>query len=225
MRLKTEVVGKSSRSLKAYLVSSRCARMMCAIWKARIAFRLPICCAPSCVTTPVVSSRPFEMMMVLPTAIDSSGSVSRVRHADRAGERDVVIGQDVARQRFQRLVELAWRVEQTGLEETLHDVVFRLLDPCALGAQRADVGGVVADVGRADDIHRGVLRLWWRDLQHIAPDVVDRFELQSARGALRVALFYVEGGRQPEVRLYVRAPAVEVVVLAHIPSRCRKSRR
>ena len=34
---------------------------------------------PSAVTMPVVSSRLLERMMVLPTARDSSGSVSRVR--------------------------------------------------------------------------------------------------------------------------------------------------
>jgi hypothetical protein len=77
--LEDRVDGKSRRSLKAYLVSSRWPRMMCASWKARMAFRLPICCAPSWVTTLVVSIRLLERMMVLPTASDSSGSVSRVR--------------------------------------------------------------------------------------------------------------------------------------------------
>ena len=89
MRLKTEVAGKSRRSLKAYLVSSRWPRMMCASWKASTAFRLPICCAPSWVTTAVVSIRLFERTMVLPMASDSSGSVSRVRQ--RMGRERVML--------------------------------------------------------------------------------------------------------------------------------------
>ena len=79
MRSKTEAEGKSRRSLKAYLVSRRWPRMTCATWKARSALRLPVCWAPSAVTTLVVSMRPLERMIVLPTARDSSGSVSRVR--------------------------------------------------------------------------------------------------------------------------------------------------
>src|SRR5216684_2158392 len=156
--------------------------MMWAIWKARIALRLPICCAPSCVTTPVVSSRLLETTIVLPMARDSSGSVSRVR-------------------------------QRAGLEEALDDVVFCLLDPGALGTERADVLCVVADVGCADDFKRGVRGLWRRNLQDIAPDMIDRFELEGAGNALWVALFDVERGREPEVRLNVGAPAVEVVEL------------
>ena len=78
--------------------------------------------------------------------------------ADRPGERDVVVGQNIVGERFERLVELAGRIEKTGLEEALDDVVLSLLDPGALSTERADVLCVVADVGRADDLKRGVLR-------------------------------------------------------------------
>ncbi len=133
--------------------------------------------------------------------------------ADRPREGDVVVGEDIACQGLERLVELAGSVEQTGLEEPLDDVVLSLLHPGALCAERADVLRVVADVGGADDIERGVLGLRRRNLQNIAPDVIDRLELQGAGDALGIALFHVEGGRQPEVGLHVRAPAVEVVEL------------
>src|SRR5258705_8140176 len=43
--------------------------------------------------------------------------------------------------------------------------------------------------------------------------MVNRFELEGARDALRVTLFNVERGREPEIGLNVGAPAVEVVEL------------
>ena len=43
--------------------------------------------------------------------------------------------------------------------------------------------------------------------------MVDGFELECARDALGVALFDVERGRQPEIGLNVRTPAVEVIEL------------
>ncbi len=99
--------------------------------------------------------------------------------ADRAGEGDVVVGQNIVREGFERLVELAGRIEKAGLEEAFDDVVLCLLDPGALGTEGADVLCVVADVGRADDFKRGVCSLRRRNLEDIAPDVVDRFELES----------------------------------------------
>src|SRR6202007_3147546 len=42
--------------------------------------------------------------------------------ADRTGERDVVVGQNIVRERFERLVELPRRIEKTGLEEGVDDV-------------------------------------------------------------------------------------------------------
>ncbi len=165
MRRKVEVSGKSMRSLKAYLVSRRCPRRMWAIWKARMALRLPICWAPSWVTTAVVSMRLLELMMVLPTASDSSGSVSRVADADGPGDGDVVIGEDIAGERLKGLVEVAGSVEQTGLEEAVDDVILGLLHPGALCAERADILRVVADVGGAFDLERGVFGLAGGDLR------------------------------------------------------------
>jgi len=46
--------------------------------------------------------------------------------------------------------------------------------------------------------------------------VIDRLELEGASDALGIALFNIEGGGEPEVRLDIGAPAVEVVVLAVI---------
>src|ERR1700723_3450308 len=111
------------------------------------------------------------------------------------------------------MVELARCIEKAGLEEALDDVVLRLLDPGALSAEGADVLGFVADVGCADYIERGVCGLRRRNLQQIAPDMINGFELEGAGDALRVTLFNVERGRQPEVRLNVGAPAVEVIEL------------
>ena len=107
--------------------------------------------------------------MVLPMASDSSGSVSSVRHADRPRQRDVVVGEDIVGQRLERLVELAGSIEQAGLEEPLDDVVFSLLNPGALRAERADVLSIVADVGCADDVKRGVLGFLRRNLQRHSP--------------------------------------------------------
>ena len=46
--------------------------------------------------------------------------------------------------------------------------------------------------------------------------MIDRFELQRARDTLRIALFHVEGCWKPKVGLDVRAPAIEVVILAGV---------
>jgi len=43
--------------------------------------------------------------------------------------------------------------------------------------------------------------------------MVNRFELEGARDALRVTLFNVERGGEPEIGLNVGAPAVEVIEL------------
>ena len=97
--------------------------------------------------------------MVLPMAMRLQRLGQQRTAADRPGEGDVVVGEDVAGQSFERLVELAGRIEQAGLEEALDDVVLCLLDPGALSTERAHVLRVVADVGGADDIQGGVLRL------------------------------------------------------------------
>ena len=128
-------------------------------------------------------------------------------------EGDVVVGEDIAGESFEGLVELAGGVEEAGLEEALDDVVLGLLDPGALGAEGADVLGVVADVGGADDIEGGVRGVGRGNLEDVAPDVVDGLELEGAGDALGIALFDVEGGGEPEVGLDVGAPAIEVVEL------------
>ncbi len=136
--------------------------------------------------------------------------------ADGLGNGDVVVSQDIAGQSLQGLVELAGSIDEAGLEEALDDVVLGLLDPGALGSKGADILGVVADVGGSDDIEGGVLGLLGGNLEGIAPDVVNRLELEGAGGAVGVALFDIEGGGEPDVGLDVGAPAVEVIVLALI---------
>ena len=101
--------------------------------------------------------------------------------ADRAAGLNVVVDEDVVGEGFEGLVELAGRVEQAGLEEALDDVVLGLLHPLALGAERADIGCIVGDVLRVDDFERGVLGVVVRDLEDVAPDVVDGLELEGAR--------------------------------------------
>src|SRR5271156_522365 len=108
--------------------------------------------------------------------------------ADRPGECDVVVGQNVASQCLGCLVELARCIDKTSLEKTLDDVVFCLLNPSALRTKRADILRVIADVSSAHDIDGCVFRLRWRNLQHITPDVINSFELECARDALRIAL-------------------------------------
>src|SRR5262249_49179747 len=103
--------------------------------------------------------------------------------ADGTRKSDVVVGQNVIFQRFACLIKLAGRIEEACLEEARNDVVLILLDPGALRTEGADILRVLADVGRANDFKRGVLRLRWRNLQHVAPDMVNRLELQSAGDA------------------------------------------
>ena len=55
-----------------------------------------------------------------------------------------------------------------------------------------------------------------RHLQHIPPNVVDGLELDGVFFTLFVALFHVEGGRQPEAFLHIGAPGIEMVVLADV---------
>ena len=43
--------------------------------------------------------------------------------------------------------------------------------------------------------------------------MVDGLELEGAGDALGIALFNIEGGREPEIRLNVGAPAIEVIEL------------
>src|SRR5260370_35396718 len=45
--------------------------------------------------------------------------------------------------------------------------------------------------------------------------MVDRLEFEGAGYALGIALLDVEGGGEPEIRLDIGTPAVEVVVLGH----------
>ena len=144
---------------------------------------------------------------------------------DGPGEGDVVVGEDIAGESFEGLVELAGCIEEAGLEEALDDVVLSLLDPGALGSERAYILGVVADVGGADDIEGGVGGIGWGNLEDVAPDVVDGLELEGAGDALGVALLNIEGGGEPEIGLDVGAPAIEVVELLVSPFRCRRSRR
>ena len=70
-------------------------------------------------------------------------------HADGPRHLDLVIGQDVAGDLLHDLVEVRRSIEQAGLEQTVDDVVFSLLYPCALRAQR-----------------RYVLRIGWRRRRH-----------------------------------------------------------
>ncbi len=65
-------------------------------------------------------------------------------YADRSAGLNVVVDEDVVGESLERLVEVRRRVQQAGLEEALDDVVFGLLLPLALRAERADIGSVVA---------------------------------------------------------------------------------
>ena len=86
--------------------------------------------------------------------------------ADTDGARDgnVVVGEDVAGEGFEGLIELAaWSVEEAGFEEALNYVVFRLLHPGALRAERADILRIVRNVGRAFNFDRWCSRIPFRE--------------------------------------------------------------
>jgi len=78
-------------------------------------------------------------------------------YMDRATDCNLVVCQDIVGQGLQRLVELAGCIQQTGLEQALHDVIFSLLGEGALCSERAQIGSIVGDVGRADYVKRRVL--------------------------------------------------------------------
>ncbi len=147
---------------------------------------------------------------------DSDG-LQRLREeraaTDGPGEGDVVIGEDIAGESFERLVELAGSIEQACLEEALQYVVLCLLDPGALRSEWAYILRVVADVGGPDDIEVRVGGFRWGNLEDVAPDMIDGLELEGAGDALRIALFNIEGGGQPHIRLHIGAPAIEVIEL------------
>ena len=117
------------------------------------------------------------------------------------------------------------RRHQAGFHQPVDDVVFRLRDPGARGLQRTHVLRVVALVDRVVHLDADVLALARGQLERVAPEV--RLGLQPDRlvafDALR--LLHVDGHRQPDSRLHIHPPTVEVEVVAwkrpRIWDRCR----
>ena len=102
------------------------------------------------------------------------------------------------------------------MEEPLNDVIFSLLYPGALRSEWRNILGVIGDVRRACHFHVDVVCGCLRNLQHVSPDVIDRFKLDGILFALGVAFFHIKAGWQPKPGLHVGAPGVEVVVLADV---------
>ena len=136
--------------------------------------------------------------------------------ADGAIDGNLVVGQDVVGQLGENLVEVAGSVDEAGRVEALDDVVLSLLNPLALGAERAEVAVLLAFVGGTFDFEVGLILFLGGNLQRVAPDLVDGLELQAVRGALGVGFFDVGGGGEPEAILHVGADGVEVEVLVDV---------
>ena len=103
------------------------------------------------------------------------------------------------------------RRHQAGLHQTVNHVVLSLRDPGARGLQRPHILRVVALVHRLVHLHAHVFALPRGQLERVAPEV--RLGLQShlfAFGAL--GLFHINGHRQPDARLHVHPPTIEVEV-------------
>ena len=103
---------------------------------------MPACCKPSWVTTAVESIKLLERRIVFPIADDSRGSVSIVRQRIGRASGDVVVDENVVCQRFESLVELAGRINDSSLKQPFDSVILGLLHPFALRSERADIWGV-----------------------------------------------------------------------------------
>ena len=118
---------------------------------------------------------------------------------------------DVVGNLLQDLVKVAGRRQQACLHQAIEDVFLCLGDPLPLGLQRAEVLVVVTLVLNVVDLDRLVVRLVGGQLQAVAPDISLGLERYRVLRAL-LRLFYIDADRQPEARLEIFAPAVEVEV-------------
>ena len=138
---------------------------------------------------------------------DSSGDVSSTRALIGSIVRLLVICRLVATV-SRTLSTSPWRRQQARFREPVHHVFFGLLIPHALaerGRQLLRLLGVVAD-RRLVDRDRGEFLCRLGALQVVAPQPHLALDLRAFLGML----FRVDIRRQPEGRLHVGAPAVDV---------------
>src|SRR6202167_2592749 len=93
----------------------------------------------------------------------------------------------------------------------MEDVLLVRRDPFPLGGQRAQVLALLTLILHVVDLDRLVVRLVSRQLQGVSPDVGLGLERDRVLRAL-LRLFYIDADGEPETRLQIFAPAVEVEV-------------
>ena len=105
---------------------------------------------------------------------------------------------------------------QAGFHEPVDHVVFSLCHPGARGLEGAYVLRVVALVDRVVHLHAHVLALSRGQLERVTPEV--RLGSQTTRlfALNALSLLHVNGHRQPDARLYVHPPTVEVKEVARV---------
>ena len=155
----------------------------------------------------------------MPTVVASTVVDKQNAGVHLVGEGQVVGHLQVDHDLVQHLVLIAagsQRRHQAGFHQPVDHVVLRLRNPGARGLQRTHVLRVVALVHRVVHLHAHVLAVARGQLERVAPEV--RLRLQArllvAFDALR--LFHVNGHRQPDSRLHVHPPTVEVEVVARV---------
>ena len=108
------------------------------------------------------------------------------------------------------------RRHQAGFHQPVDHVVLGLRDPGARGLQRPHIGRIIALVDRVVDFDADVLALTRGQLERVAPEVRLRLQPVKLLVFAAVRLFNVDGYRQPDSRLHVHPPTVEVVVVARV---------
>ena len=105
------------------------------------------------------------------------------------------------------------RRHEAGFYQTVNHVVLSLGDPRARSLQRTHILRVLAIVHRVVHLHADILAVPGRQLERVAPEVCLRFETDSLFAFNAGRLFHVNGYRQPNPRLHIHAPAIEVEVV------------
>src|SRR5215472_13177904 len=125
---------------------------------------------------------------------------------------------EVVDYRIEHLVHFSARRDQTNALESVNDVVLRLAVPGALRLDGCKVIGRLAVV-----LHRGLDQDLAQFLflsamaEVVSPKPRLRPEVQPLRyGVVQIALLAVNKGREPNTRLYVGAPAIEVEIPAGV---------
>ncbi len=135
--------------------------------------------------------------------------------ANRVSQLNVVADGDIVSHRLEDLVEVAGRSQKTSLHQAVENVSLGLRNPFPLRLQGAQILVLIALILYVVDFDRLVVRFMRRQLEAVAPDICLRLEGNRMLVAL-LRLFDVDADREPEARLQVFAPAIEVEVVGAI---------